>query len=259
MNSIQSRQFSVTLALLASLLLGATLSASAWSEETPQGRQGGQFRAEPQAPGSGQGGEQRVAPRPHGGGPANGGSASNGARSEREHYRGAQGGGFNRVSPGYQRYGYRGQSYYYNGGIWYRPGGYGYDRIRPPRGLLIYSLPLYYSTRWYGGVPYYYYEDSYYLWDPVQRGYVVTEPPEAPASNAPDGDSADVYVYPMQNQTPEQQSKDRYECYRWAANQTGFDPTKVEGGVSLSTSGGKAEAYRRAETACLTGRGYSVK
>ena len=56
-----------------------------------------------------------------------------------------------------------------------------------------------------------------------------------------------------------QQSKDRYECYRWAANQTGFDPTKVEGGVSLSTSGGKSAAYHRAETACLTGRGYSVK
>ncbi len=34
-----------------------------------------------------------------------------------------------------------------------------------------------------------------------------------------------VYAYPMHNQTPEQQSRDRYECSVWAVHQTGFDPS----------------------------------
>lgn len=35
-----------------------------------------------------------------------------------------------------------------------------------------------------------------------------------------------VYFYPKQNQTKEQQSRDHYECYNWAIQQTGFDPSK---------------------------------
>ena len=34
------------------------------------------------------------------------------------------------------------------------------------------------------------------------------------------------YVYPSQGQTPEQQSKDEYECHSWAVQQTGVDPTR---------------------------------
>ena len=33
-----------------------------------------------------------------------------------------------------------------------------------------------------------------------------------------------VYFYPTQGQSPEQQDRDRYECYGWAVKQTGFDP-----------------------------------
>lgn len=33
-----------------------------------------------------------------------------------------------------------------------------------------------------------------------------------------------LYVYPQRSQTAEQQNRDEYECYRWAAGQTGFDP-----------------------------------
>ena len=36
--------------------------------------------------------------------------------------------------------------------------------------------------------------------------------------------ASDFYVYPKNNQTPEQQQKDEGECYAWAKNQTGFDP-----------------------------------
>jgi hypothetical protein len=37
---------------------------------------------------------------------------------------------------------------------------------------------------------------------------------------------ADVYVYPEKGQSKEQQDKDKYECYNWSVQQTGFDPMK---------------------------------
>lgn len=36
--------------------------------------------------------------------------------------------------------------------------------------------------------------------------------------------SVQVYFYPKMGQTVEQQDRDRYECYHWAMDQTGFDP-----------------------------------
>ena len=35
-----------------------------------------------------------------------------------------------------------------------------------------------------------------------------------------------VYFYPKEGQTTEQQSRDHYECYNWAVQQTGFDPSQ---------------------------------
>jgi hypothetical protein len=37
---------------------------------------------------------------------------------------------------------------------------------------------------------------------------------------------ARVFFYPTQGQSPEQQDRDRYECYNWAVKQTGFDPSR---------------------------------
>ena len=37
----------------------------------------------------------------------------------------------------------------------------------------------------------------------------------------------DLFVYPSQGQSQEQQSRDRYECHIWAVQQTGFDPTQA--------------------------------
>ncbi len=34
----------------------------------------------------------------------------------------------------------------------------------------------------------------------------------------------DPIVYPNNNQTKEQMEKDKFECYTWAKNETGFDP-----------------------------------
>ncbi len=34
----------------------------------------------------------------------------------------------------------------------------------------------------------------------------------------------ELIVYPSADQTPEQQEQDEYSCYRWAKEQSGFDP-----------------------------------
>ena len=36
-----------------------------------------------------------------------------------------------------------------------------------------------------------------------------------------------LYVYPLKHQSNQQQDKDRYECHRWAVDQTGYDPSKA--------------------------------
>jgi hypothetical protein len=140
----------------------------------------------------------------------------------------------------------------------------------------------------------------------------------------------EVIAYPARGQSPEQLDRDKYECHRWATQQTGFDPAlpvspppsgppaqapipgsgltvgaitgavlgsiiaprgsegggaivgAIAGGAvgaatenaerataerdqALAASaadgnrGDRAGAYRRALTACLEGRGYSVK
>jgi len=151
----------------------------------------------------------------------------------------------------------------------------------------------------------------------AQREPVVDEAPPMPQ----------VYFYPTQGQSPQQQDRDRYECYTWAVKQTGFDPSRrlppqervtvvpsrapgestvggaivgaligaavsspghAGGGAIIgATAGGllgaasenaqteevrriessrggsryrrEAAEYRRAMSACLEGRGYSVK
>lgn len=45
------------------------------------------------------------------------------------------------------------------------------------------------------------------------------------AQSAP---STVVYFYPNANQSEEQQERDRYECYLWAVEQTGYDPGQQE-------------------------------
>ena len=37
--------------------------------------------------------------------------------------------------------------------------------------------------------------------------------------------NSDIFVYPNNGQNAEQQSRDRYDCHVWAANQSGFDPS----------------------------------
>jgi len=47
---------------------------------------------------------------------------------------------------------------------------------------------------------------------------------------------ADVTAYPSKGQSAEKQEKDKYECFKWAKEQTGFDPQHAaEAGQAAST------------------------
>ena len=199
-------------------------------------------------------------------------------------YTGTRGyvGGVHSVTPGYgarPAYGYPGGGFYnhgystgaYWGGGYWRGGywprayyGYGYSWFLP-------VLPLAYATYWYGGIPYYYANDVYYTWNPDYSGYTATDPPpvagstsaDAAGSAAPPADAAgagaaapgaamdpgagagaQIFMYPKNGQSQEQQSSDKRECQQWAAGQAGAS---------------NSEDYRRAMMACVEGRGYSAQ
>lgn len=56
-------------------------------------------------------------------------------------------------------------------------------------------------------------------------GACVTEPPPRPMPPPAPAINTTVYAYPLHGQTAEQLDRDRYECYVWAKQQTGFDPS----------------------------------
>jgi hypothetical protein len=47
---------------------------------------------------------------------------------------------------------------------------------------------------------------------------------------------AELYVFPAKGQTQEQMEQDKFSCYGWAKNQTGFDPMNPPKIVTASTS-----------------------
>lgn len=153
-------------------------------------------------------------------------------------YRGGYYGGYR----GY--YGYRG----WYGGFYYP---WGWGGVGP--GLYFATLPYYYSTYPYG-IPYYYPGNTYVLSGPAVSQYQTV----AEVAGASDGRRpvwSEVVVYPKNGQSSYQQSVDRYECYRWAVSQLGYDPTSAGGGTVRRD----LTDYNRAQAACLTARGYSVR
>ncbi len=155
--------------------------------------------------------------------------------------------------------------FFYSGGIWYAPGAAGFVVVGPPIGVFVPVLPPFYSTVWFGGSPYYYANDTYYMWSGQQNGYEVVAPPTGAVNAAPDADAppppttTQLFIYPRNGQSADQQSKDKYECHAWATNQTGFDPTAAGGKVPPDQFNAKSTDYYRAIGACLQGRGYSVE
>ena len=170
---------------------------------------------------------------------------------------------------------HRGAHFYFFDGAWFRADGRYFIAVAAPIGIAIHVLPRFYTRLWIGGVPYYYANSVYYVQSP--QGYVVTQPPtgqaivEAPAdssggatdeiieqpadaqvSQAP----ADLYVYPARGQNQQRLDTDRNECHAWAVAKAGYDPNHASTGFQI---GQKRLDYDRAISACLEGRGYTVK
>jgi len=158
-------------------------------------------------------------------------------------------GGYGGYHDGYHWYYgyYHGHYGYWYGGWWY------------PWAYIIPFLPFYYQTVWWGGYPYYYADGIYYA--PAPTGYMVVNPqpqsvPPQTGEQSTVEPSTKLFIYPRNGQNEKQQAEDRYQCHRWAVDQTGYDPTKPAGGMS---SVQKDAEYQRAMGACLDARGYSVK
>jgi len=191
-------------------------------------------------------------------------------RYHHDHYYPQRGAAVGVLPSGYRRVEYGHDRFFVQGGVWYRPYGPRFVVVAPPIGVVIPFLPDFCTTVWFGGAPYYYANDTYYIWNREARGYVVTQPPvDAQQSPQPPQDSGgpapatatgdDFFMYPRNNQSAEDQARDRFECHQWAVTQTGFDPSEPGGGVPPAQNNPKRSDYRRAITACLEGRQYSVK
>ncbi|MFT4173686.1 MAG: DUF6515 family protein [Rhodocyclaceae bacterium] len=150
-----------------------------------------------------------------------------------------------------------GVNFYFSSGIWYRPQGSSFMVIAPPIGLVVPLLPDVYETRIVGSTTYFYAGETYYR--AVPEGYVVTKAPSTVVSTTTAAGSDKVFYYPRNGQSTAQQDEDRYQCYEWAVEQTGFDPTLPDGGID---GGGASQAradYGRALDACMDGRGYTMR
>lgn len=230
---------------------------------------------------------QAAPQRSHGGGLAshNSVSLSVGNRGHGGHYRGGR--------SYYGGHGWRGHGYGYGSYGWGGWGGWGGLYTGLSLGLAIPLLANGYSSSWYGGSPYYYADDGYYVSYPrsdyrvlspservITERYVYESPSLAPVVAAPPTNGAptpsyvressaaatsptqsktpaptspQLYAYPKNGQTATQSTFDRIECERWGSGQTGYSP-----GQSAEDANRKSD-YQRAVSACLEGRGYTVK
>ena len=122
--------------------------------------------------------------------------------------------------------------------------------VLPPMGITVPMLPPAYATLWIAGAPYYSANGVYYAAAPGQ-GYVVVAPPQGidavepvPPVLAPKPLPQPI-VYPRNGQSAAQTESDQQECNRWATSQAG--------------AMADASVFQRAVSACLDGRGYTVR
>ena len=151
---------------------------------------------------------------------------------------------------------YRGMDYYYSGGYWYRPLGPRYEVVEPPRGIRVSYLPDYAEQVWIGGALLFLAAGSYYAYEESTRDYVVVEPPVGQPQSPPlaASNGYDVEAYPANGQSPEQVSRDGFECYQYAVQQSGFDPRTA----TYQPDPSVVQVYRQAQGSCLSSRGYQV-
>ena len=142
--------------------------------------------------------------------------------------------------------------YHYHNGVYYRARGNSYVVVAAPLGARVRSLPVGFVSFGIGVNRYFFVNSTYYLWHDDTKEYVVVEKPAGADEALTESSSGEIFVYPANGQTAEQTDRDRYECHRWAADESGFDPTKPNQSPALKTD------YDRAISACLVGRGYTV-
>ena len=152
----------------------------------------------------------------------------------------------------YSRGGYSRGNYwrggYWRGGYW-RGGYWGWWAPWAVIGGAAVLAPYYYD-------PYYY--SPYYEPTPM----VDQEQPSVYAQPVPSVSPSTVeriFIYPRKGQSEELQAKDRYECHRWGVSQTGYDPTQPASGMPGTQLNQMRADYKRAMSACLDGRGYTMK
>jgi len=169
-------------------------------------------------------------------------------RYSHDHFYPSRGAHLGVLPPGALGLSFGGGRFFFHAGVWYRPEGRRYLVVAPPFGLVVPLLPPAYVTLWFGGVPYYYANDVYYT--AVPGGYAVAPPPPGIEAAAPPppppaaAASPDLVVYPRNGQSVEQTARDRSECAQWATGQA---------------TGQAATVFMRAMTACMDGRGYTVR
>jgi len=161
----------------------------------------------------------------------------------------------NTIPSGRWRVPHGGVDYYYADGYWYRPYGPSYIVVTPPYGVRVRTLPSYAEQLWIGSALYFIAAGTYYLYQADRQEYVVTSPPvQVTSNNGWQGNGYDVVAYPARGQSEAQLAQDRYDCHRWAVNQSGFDPSQA----AYAPAQNVADIYRRSLGACMAGRGYSV-
>jgi hypothetical protein len=142
--------------------------------------------------------------------------------------------------------------YYYANDVYYVSTPQGYTVVEQPPGTIAMTPPAGMVVPPDNGVT---------ELGPVNNGVqqMAPWPPVSATNRAPVGTPPAVaqaggnqlFIYPRQGQSADQQNRDRGECNSWAIGQTGRDP---------ASSGGPMDpAYQRAFGACLDGRGYTVK
>jgi hypothetical protein len=96
---------------------------------------------------------------------------------------------------------------------------------------------------------------------PATTANSAAVPVAVPTGTSPPGTQKGpkVFLYPKNGQTPDQQARDRYECYRFAVAQSGFDPMRSNAGTSPAPAGEMQSDYERAQSACFEARGYSSR
>jgi hypothetical protein len=191
-----------------------------------------------------------------------------------------------------------GNGYWHGGRYWY--GGYWHGVywphvwFNPGYAWFLPVIPLGYATFWWGGVPYYYWNNLYYTWNPGYNGYVVTDPPPVggtadttadPGDSGASGDAggyAQAAPQPYAGAAPQPnagaapvapsagggadvflyprngQSDTQTQNDRYECHSWAVSQTGFDP-TRQQQQGGNAADYRRAMIACLDARGYSAR